>query len=116
RRVSKKRKTKKHTEEKNPDPDPDPDPDDDDEFIDPEVWDEDLFMPIEDVPVPPLEELADEAMRSMGAKTKDELREVVVKLVNQGREGVTAEQLTQLKGLLTLMGARGVLSTGSNGR
>lgn len=83
----------------------------DEEFVDPEVWDEDLFLPIEDVPIPPPPpRLSKDTMQSMGVGSKEELGKAISEMLVAGKEGMTAETLEQMRGLLRLMGKKGVLS------
>lgn len=85
-------------------------PGNDDEFEDEDVEDEDLFLPIEDVPVPPapkVENMTADAMRSLGVKSKDELMDIIGKMLNAGQQGMTPEVMEKMKGLLTLMNQGG---------
>jgi hypothetical protein len=79
--------------------------DEDDDFVDPEVEDEDLFLPIEDVPIP--EDLKQDAMRSLGVDNQAQLVNLINKMVNAGQERMTSETVEKLKVLLTLVGPRG---------
>lgn len=85
-------------------------PGNDDDFEDEDVEDENLFLPIEDVPVPPppkVENMTDDAMRSLGVKNKDELMDIIAKMLNAGQQGMTPEVMEKMKGLLTLMNQGG---------
>ena len=77
----------------------------DDDFVDPEVEDEDLFLPIEDVPIP--EDLKKDAMKSLGVDNQAQLVKLVNKMVNAGQAGMTPETVEKLKVLLTLVGPQG---------
>jgi len=73
--------------------------------VDPEVEDEDMFLPIEDVPIP--EDLKQDAMRSLGVDNQAQLVNLINKMVNAGQERMTSETVEKLKVLLTLVGPRG---------
>lgn len=77
----------------------------DDDFVDPEVEDENLFLPIEDVPIP--EDLKQDAMRSLGVDNQAQLVNLINKMVHAGQEGMTPETVEKLKVLLTLVGPQG---------
>ena len=83
------------------------DDEDDDEFVDEEVEDEDLFLPIEDVPIPPADQMRS-AMRSLGVDNQEELAKLINKMVNAGKEGMTSEMVEKLKVLVSLVGPNGV--------
>ena len=86
----------------------------DEEFIDPEVEDEDLFLPIEDVPIPG--NLKQDAMRSLGVDNQGQLVKLINKMLNVGQEGMTPETVEKLKVLLTLVGPQGGWSGQANAR
>jgi hypothetical protein len=81
--------------------------DEEEEFVDEDVEDEDLFLPIIDVPVP--EEFREGAMKSLGVEDQGEFAELIEKVVEAGKtkEGVTPEVLEKLKVLLGMAG-RGI--------
>jgi hypothetical protein len=86
---------------------------DDDEFVDPEVDEEDLFMPITDVEVPPgqmqlVEKAANEVMSTFGVDSQAQLTGVMQKIVDAG-EGLTGEQLEKMKSVLRWMHSSGRL-------
>lgn len=95
KRKSRKGKRKVHVKEE----------DEDEDFVDPEVEDEDLFLPIEDVPIP--EGLKQDAMRSLGVDNQAQLVNLINKMVNAGQEGMTPETVEKLKVLLRLVGPKG---------
>lgn len=80
--------------------------DDDEEFSDDDVEDEDLFLPIEDVPVPPDAQIGS-AMRSLGVDSQEQLAELVNKMVTAGKDGMTPEMVDKLKVLVGLVGPNG---------
>ena len=77
----------------------------DDDFVDPEEEDENLFLPIEDVPIP--EDVKKDAMKSLGVDNQAQLVNLINKMVNAGQEGMTPETVDKLKVLLTLVGPQG---------
>ena len=83
--------------------------DDDEEFVDEDVEDEDLFLPIEDVPIPPAAQM-ESAMRSLGVENQEELARLINKMVVAGKEGMTSEMVDKLKVLLSLVGPNGTWS------
>ena len=90
------------------------DEDDEDEFVDDDVEDEDLFLPIEDVPIPPpgpVEDLKEDAMRSLGVDNQAQLVNLINKMVTAGQDGMTPEIVDKLKVLLTLVGPQGMWSS-----
>jgi hypothetical protein len=87
--------------------------DDDEEFIDPEVDEEDLFMPITDVEVPPgqmqlVEKATKDVMSTFGVDSQVQLTGVMQKIVDAG-EGLTGEQLEKMKSVLRWMHMSGRL-------
>lgn len=86
----------------------------DDEEQEAEDEPEDLFLPIEDVPVPE-DQLYADAMTALGVSTPAELAVVVSKIVETAsRGGVTSEQVEGLRRLMRLAEARGAaISSGS---
>ncbi|ORX33737.1 hypothetical protein BD324DRAFT_638412 [Kockovaella imperatae] len=86
------------------------DEEDDDDFVDDDVEDEDLFLPIEDVPVPPAAQM-ESAMRSLGVDSQDDLARLINKMVTAGKEGMTSEMVDKLKVLISLVGPNGTWST-----
>ena len=88
---------------------------DGEEFSDDDMVDEDLFLPIEDVPVPPeaLHEpdsgVTRDAMRLLGVETQDQMATAVQKILDgvRGADEVTPDSLEKLKGLLSLTRAPG---------
>lgn len=99
-RSKKKRKGKKRSRRGNDD-------EDDDEFIDPEVDEEDLFLPIKDVAVPPgqmqlVEQATQDVMTTFGVESQGQLTDVMQKMLDAG-EGLTAEQLEKMKSVLRWM-------------
>ena len=85
--------------------------DEDDEFEDDDVEDEDLFEPIEDVPIPPTHQM-DSAMRSLGVDNQEQLANLINKMVVAGKEGMTSEMVDKLKVLLSLVGPNGSWTEG----
>ena len=102
--TSRKRKSRKGKRKVEVD-DEDEENDEDEEFVDPEVEDEDLFLPIEDVPIP--EVLKQDAMKSLGVDDQAQLVNLINKMVNAGQEGMTPETVEKLKVLLRLVGPQG---------
>lgn len=87
--------------------------DDDEEYIDPEVDEEDLFMPIKDVEVPPgqmqlVEKATKDVMSTFGVDSQVQLTGVMQKIVDAG-EGLTGEQLEKMKSVLRWMHMSGRL-------
>ena len=76
---------------------------DDDFFEDDDVEDEDLFLPIEDVPVPPAAQM-DSAMRSLGVDNQEQLASLINQMVTAGKDGMTTEMVDKLKVLVGLVG------------
>jgi hypothetical protein len=91
--------------------------DEEDDFVDEEVEDEDLFLPIEDVPVPPVQhsapgnghdgqEIRDwtgDMMKALKVDTRDQLAAVMQKLVDSaGEGGVQPEVMEKLKSVIHL--------------
>lgn len=81
-------------------------PDDDEPEEEAEDEPEDLFLPIEDVPIPE-DQLYADAMNALGVSTPAELVVVVSKIVETAsRGGVTPEQVEGLRRLMRLAEAR----------
>ncbi|CAK9784550.1 hypothetical protein CC85DRAFT_283027 [Cutaneotrichosporon oleaginosum] len=77
---------------------------------------EDLFLPIEDVPVPE-DQLYADAMAALGVSTPAELKVVVNKIVETAsRGGVTPEQVEGLRRLTRLAEVRGATLSASTAR
>lgn len=77
---------------------------DDDDFIDPEEDEEDLFMPITDVEVPPgqmqlVEKATQDVMSTLGVDSQAQLTGVMQKIVDAG-DGLTGDQLEKMKSVL----------------
>lgn len=87
--------------------------DDDDDFVDPEEDEEDLFMPITDVEVPPgqmqlVEKATQDVMSTFGVDSQVQLTGVMQKIVDAG-DGLTGEQLEKMKSVLRWMQMSGHL-------
>ena len=96
------------------------DREDEDEFVDPEMEDEDLFLPIEDVPIPPealavqsaageesqgsasLQDLTRDMMTALNVETKDQLAAVMRKLVESAGDGVGEDVREKLRSVMYL--------------
>lgn len=112
------KKTKRNDKGKAKSKQPRPRNEDDDEFVDPEVDEEDLFMPITDVEVPPgqmqlVEKAAQDVMSTFGVDSQAQLSGVMQKIVDAG-EGLTGEQLEKLKSVLRWMHSSGRLPAGQS--
>jgi hypothetical protein len=88
---------------------------DDDDFVDPEVDEEDFFLPIQDVAVPPgqmqlVEQATQDVMSTFGVEDQGQLTDVMQKMVDAG-EGLTAEQLEKMKSVLRWMQRTGNVPT-----
>ena len=97
---------------------------DDEDFVDPEMEDEDLFLPIEDVPVPPealashssggtgegdgtgagavMPDLTRDMMTALNVETRDQLAAVMRKLVESAGEGVGEDVREKLRSVMYL--------------
>lgn len=110
----KKRKGKSKQKQRNTGIDGDtPINEDDDDFIDPEEDEEDLFMPITDVEVPPgqmqlVEMATKDVMSTLGVDSQVQLTGVMQKIVDAG-DGLTGEQLEKMKSVLRWMQMSGHL-------
>ena len=81
--------------------------DDDEEFIDPEVDEEDLFMPITDVEVPPgqmqlVEKAAKDVMSTFGVDSQAQLMGMMQKMVDSG-DRLTEEEREKLRSVVRWM-------------
>jgi hypothetical protein len=113
---------------------------DDEDYIDPEMEDEDLFLPIEDVPIPPealvehsggrsgtrtqaeapmgaMNDLTRDLMAALNVETRDQLAAVMRKLVDSAGDGVGEDVREKLKSVMYLAQAPGdqVQSGGGSG-
>lgn len=100
------------------------------EFIDPEMEDEDLFLPIEDVPIPPSESSSDsqrvgtgdvtgDMMKALKVDTRDQLAAVMQKLVDSAAEGgglagVGPDVVEKLKSVIMMAQAQRAAEKGGN--
>ncbi|KAL1411088.1 hypothetical protein Q8F55_002038 [Vanrija albida] len=104
-----------HDERADNEDDDDNDDDDDDDMNIAEDEEEDLFQPIEDVPVP-MEQLYQDAMDALGVSSRAELATVVAKIVETANKsgGPTTEQVEGLRRLALLAEAQGFYNSASD--
>lgn len=112
----KKRKLKGKGKDKNNNNERPTPAEDDDEYVDPEEDEEDLFMPITDVEVPPgqmqlVEKATQDVMSTFGVDSQVQLTGVMQKIVDAG-DGLSGDQLEKMKSVLRWMQMSGHLPPG----